>query len=344
MNRVRPDYTRIDPTRRVRLTGKSPDEVLGRRLGQPYLDYRRRWEAASRFEAAPPFPLHLDVDANYTCNLACIMCPLGASGFPVSYDQKMLDIDLYERVIHEGAREGLAAVRLGVTGEPLLRPDLFDFIRIAKEAGLVDVMLITNGVALTPEVSARLIASGLTRLMVSVDAATESTYQRIRGGRLSKVVDHILKFLEIREQMDEELPLLRVSFVRMRFNQAEEENFKDFWSDRADYLSLQEYTNILGRPDTAFFAGPRPKTPDFRCADPWQRMGLFVNGDLFPCCSDFGRLAPLGNAGRQSVASVWRGPAAERLRRLHQQGQWRKEPVCRRCALASTGGNEQGAA
>jgi radical SAM protein with 4Fe4S-binding SPASM domain len=126
----------------------------------------------------------------------------------------------------------------------------------------------------------------------------------------------------------------------MSLNTGEKDAFYDFWKERADYVSIQAYANILEREDTAFFADQRPLAAAFRCPDPWQRMSLFVNGDLFPCCSDFGRLAPLGSARDTTVARVWSSESARRLRRLHRQGRWSEEPVCRRCALASTASEE----
>lgn len=332
-------FYQTNETLRAALVGekRSPDQVLEQIFGESFRRYRERWRAAERFEFESPWPLHLDVDTNYTCNLKCVMCPLGTEGFNPGYSDKFLDFELYEKVVREGVDEGLCALRLGLTGEPLLRPDIVKFVRLARDLGVMDVMLITNGLLLGEKTALELIGAGLVRLHVSVDAATEGTYRRIRrGGSLEKVKQNILNFLDLRNKMGLELPLVRVSFIDMSLNAGEKDDFYDFWKDRADYVSIQAYANILEREDTAFFTEKRPLAPSFRCPDPWQRMSLFVNGDLFPCCSDFGRLTPLGSARDTTVARVWRSEPAVRLRRLHRQGRWREEPVCRRCALAST--------
>ena len=88
--------------------------------------------------------------------------------------------------------------------------------------------------------------------------------------------------------------------------------------------------------ETAYFSENRRQVSDFRCPDPWQRISLFVNGDLFPCCSDFGRLEPMGNAYHDTVESAWLSSAAEDLRQLHRAGRWRESDICRRCAANST--------
>jgi radical SAM protein with 4Fe4S-binding SPASM domain len=329
---------RIDPARRVSFVdaAQSPDDVLAAIKGQPYLEYRKKWARAGRFEYVPDFPIHLDVDTNYSCNLDCIMCPQGVSGFPVAYPRKFLDFNLYQKVMHECAHAGLASVRLGITGEPLLRPDILDFVRVAQNLGILDIMLITNGMLLDADMSAALIDSGLTHLMVSVDAARPETYNRIRpGGDLDKLKRNVDTFLNIRAKHRSRLPLIRVSFIRMSLNRDEQKEFERYWSGRADYLVFQEYANILGQKNTAYFAGPKPLAGGFRCPDPWQRMALFVNGDLFPCCADFGRLTPLGNANVTTVKDIWRARGAERLRDIHRRGQWNDHPSCRLCVHAS---------
>jgi radical SAM protein with 4Fe4S-binding SPASM domain len=336
----RPGYFRADGVKRSAhlARGFSPESVLAEIKGSAFLRYREKWQAAGDFIMTPQWPLHLDVDTNYTCNLSCVMCPLGAGGFPVSYPKKFLDFSLYKKVLTEGADQGLASIRLGITGEPLLRPDILDFVRLARDLGLLDIMLITNGLLLTREMSAELIESGLTRLMVSLDAARSRTYDRIRkGGDFGRVMENVLDFLALRSQAGSDLPLLRVSFVRMSLNEEDDEDFRRFWEERADYMAFQEYANIMEREETDFFRQDRPRVLEFRCPDPFQRMGLFVNGDLFPCCSDFGRLAPMGNAKHDTISQVWQSKAAVRLRQLHKNGGFASDPICRRCALSSTG-------
>ena len=334
-------YSRSDSANRALLVGlgQSPDSIMAERFGRAYTEYRCRWEAAGAFTEVLPGPLHLDVDTNYTCNLSCVMCPLGRPGFPVTYAEKRLPFKLYRRVLAQGVRRGLAAVRLGITGEPLLRPDIVDFVAAAHDLGVVDIMLITNGLLLTKDVSRRLMEAGLTRLMVSLDAATPDTYRAIRrGGRLEDVVANVETFLKLRREMKSPLPLLRVSFVKMSMNIHEQEAFRDYWTGRADYVSFQEYANIMEAEETSFFVDAERRDDGFRCPDPWQRLSLFVNGDFFPCCSDFGRLEPVGNAASMDLEAAWNSPQASELRRLHRDGQWKKAAVCRRCAAATMPG------
>jgi radical SAM protein with 4Fe4S-binding SPASM domain len=316
---------------------RDPEAVLTANLGDRYTAYRRMWRQSENFQIVPDWPLHLDVDTNYSCNLRCAMCPLGVPGREVPYGNRLLDKKLYARVITEGAARGLCAVRLGLTGEPLLRGDILEFVDLARRAGVVDIMLITNGLLLTPEISRRLIDAGLTRLQVSLDAVTAETYARLRrGGDFETVMNNVAGFLAARDEAGSDLPLLRVSFVRTAVNAPELDTFEDYWQDRADYVAVQEYADLVGTPESqALIPADRREVMDFRCPDPFQRLSLFVNGDLFGCCADHGREYPWGNAHRDEVGRVWRSRAAENLRDLQRQGRWYDHPACRKCGLAS---------
>ncbi len=326
-----------EPLRRSQIsTATDPNETLGALLGPKFVEYRRAFALAEAGER-PDHPLHLDVDVTTACNFRCPMCPAGATGhiFPGFTKGLFLDRKLYSQALTEGAGFGLPALRLGLTGEPLLVPDLAGWVAEARAAGLLDISLITNGRLLTPAVSRRLIEAGLTRLMISVDAAGPQAYARVRpGGDWAVLMGNINEFLRIRQSLGSVTPLLRISFVEMAHNQGDREPFERLFRPLADYLSFQRYLNILGAESTAFQveaaadqAGPGQ---DF-CPDPFTRLALQATGDLFPCCSDFGRLRPLGNLAASGLLAVWRSEEAVRLTRPEA----RENSPCRECLAAS---------
>jgi MoaA/NifB/PqqE/SkfB family radical SAM enzyme len=75
----------------------------------------------------------------------------------------------------------------------------------------------TNGVCLTEEVSERLCHSRLGSLNISLDAAEEATYKRVRKGAppLREVVENIARFMEIRAATGGTFPV-SLSFTLMR--------------------------------------------------------------------------------------------------------------------------------
>jgi radical SAM protein with 4Fe4S-binding SPASM domain len=73
-------------------------------------------------------------------------------------------------------------------GEPLLRNDLFELLDLMRQECL-DAHLITNGMLLTSQLLATLASLG-TKVMISIDGATATTYEAIRGGaNFDKVIE-----------------------------------------------------------------------------------------------------------------------------------------------------------
>jgi MoaA/NifB/PqqE/SkfB family radical SAM enzyme len=182
-------------------------------------------------------------------------------------------------------------------------------------------MLNTTGLLLTEKTARALIKSGLTRLMDSLDADTRATYDRMRpGSDFSAVVANIENFLALRNKAGRRLPLLRLSFCRTSWNEAELEPFLARWSGRADFISVQAY----GRYPTPLDPGwPRTSwaaPPEGLCAQPFKRLLVRHNGQVSPCCDASGAGISLGRLKSRSLAEIWQGPELAALRRALRAG------------------------
>ena len=329
-----PDFSEIfrDPTGQVALY-QAEDRYLaclGARHGGRFHDYRRRWaEAASRQEPGG-FPLSLDLAINSGCQSRCLMCPLSAR--PEGRRVRLMDPDLFERLMSQAEEHGLPALTLGLGSEPLLHPEAPRLAARAVRAGIMDVRLGTNGLKLDREMAQALIDSGLTRLEISVDAALPETYRRVRGGDLDELERGLAAFLNERGRAGAETPLLRLSFLRLAENRSEEAEFLGRFGPLADMLALQE---PLWFPGTRL-PPPKPDSPFLaeNCAQPWQRLGVDQDGRLWPCCSWTAESYLPLNARTTDLARAWSSPeAAEFRRRLAGAPAGWPEP-CRACRTA----------
>ncbi len=120
------------------------------------------------------------------CDLRCFYCmPKGFRDFEEPED--WLSFEEIERVVAAFARLGVSRVRV-TGGEPLVRKNLTDLTaRLAAIEGLEDLSLSTNAVRLAPH-AARLRASGVTRINVSLDTLRADRFREITQGRLDKVL------------------------------------------------------------------------------------------------------------------------------------------------------------
>jgi len=315
---------------------RDPHEILLEEIGPAYQAYRELWDSTSDFSATVPYPLHLDIELNYSCNFRCPMCPHGMpDAWKPDYANQWMSFELFKRLIDEGVPLGLRAVRLNQLNEPLMRKDLDTFVAYAKQAGVIDIHINTNAALLTRKRSVQLIEAGLTQLRVSVDASTAQTFGIVRvGGNYDTVVKNVREFIEVRREMGRRLPLLRVSFVRTAENEHEVEAFIDQWKGSADYFAISDYSNWAPESTTGGEHYPTTRlnvVSEFRCPQPWQRATVYVNGDVFPCCSETGRRHPIGNLQERSLSEIWNSPEIEAMRQLHKEGRWRDNPICRLC-------------
>jgi radical SAM protein with 4Fe4S-binding SPASM domain len=329
-----------EPSGQVRLIGYEidPFAVMADEFGEKFTAYREAWAGATAQEAVPEFPLSLDLEQNATCNLRCLMCPMGSADYvnPMA-DAPVMDVGLYFRLIDEGAIHGLPAMTFGYLSEPLLRPDIADLTAHARARGVMDIRLGTNGTLLTRQTSRALIRAGLTRLEVSLDAASETTFRKLRrGGSFHRVVENIEAFLDERAAAGTTFPLLRLSFLRTGLNHHELDEFLVMWRGRADFFSIQEmiyYDQADISAEDRVDAGQVPA--GFTCAQPWQRLIVRSNGDVYPCCSAYGAQLALGNANQESLFDLWHGSKIGLLREALATGRWAEIPACRECARQS---------
>lgn len=84
---------------------------------------------------------------------------------------------------------GLEALILSGVGEPLLNPDLEEFIAFARSlmAPTASIGFQTNGQLLTAARAKSLLHAGLDRICLSLDSTDPATYGRIRGAQLAKL-------------------------------------------------------------------------------------------------------------------------------------------------------------
>ena len=248
----------------------------------------------------------------------------------------------YKAVIDEGKANGLVSVKLNYINEPLMRADIDEHIAYAKGSGVLNVYFATNGILLTEEMGRRLIESGLTKLMVSIDAASAYTYKLIRrSNRYEEVVRNIEAFLALRERMGAALPLVRVNFLQTALNAHEAEAFVRRWDGVADMIGFQQQVRVPGDDDPLYVVNGRADPGwGFRCSFPYKLLVVGADGAILPCCTFSGRLMALGNIREMTIGEAWRSERMERLRRLHASGRYMDNPICRRCVSPAVEGGE----
>ena len=111
-----------------------------------------------------------------SCNLSCLHCRAAANCGP--YDGE-LDTAASLTLLDQIAEVGKPIVIL-TGGEPLLRDDIFELASYGTQKGLKMVMA-PNGTLITPANARQMADSGIERISISLDGATQESHDKFRG-------------------------------------------------------------------------------------------------------------------------------------------------------------------
>ncbi len=100
----------------------------------------------------------------FECNNNCLFCAAAdqKGRNPPDLDKWVFDF------ISKCAREGFDSILLSGAGEPTLNPSLVAYVRFARQNGISNLWLTTNGSNLNEEMLPRLVEAGITRLCISL--------------------------------------------------------------------------------------------------------------------------------------------------------------------------------
>jgi len=282
-------------------------------FGKEYHAYRKAWEQSGPGRI-PQFPLHIDFQLMDRCNMRCVFCPRNESVMVAAETTNLLNqgtkmlLENFRKVIDEGEYYGLRAINLGSTAEPLIHPDVVEMVQYARQHGVFDIRIITNGLMLKDRMIRQLYESGLTYLSVSLDAWTSETYRKLRRNDLEKVVENTLLAVAIRQEMQMDFPRIRVSFVNLPESKGEFGPFLEFWKDKVDFVELQDYDNF-GAPTCNF---------SFKCMEPYRRLMVWASG-VVGCIAWTAERCPYGHVLDQTIKECWESKAINKLRTSLEQ-------------------------
>jgi len=217
-------------------------------------------------------------------------------------------------------------------GEPLLCEHIFPMIRLSKNLGIA-VSFNTNGTLLTDDRGRALIESGLDILSVSIDGATEETYQNVRGGgSLANVVENTKRLVELKRELKSRSPRLGIRTVILKENFSEIPQILELATSigitevaiqdlvgyggvlESSLIDAKEYSALLRYQDAAMKRGTRVTLENFsrfqerkrRCVSPWVSPSITREGFVTPCCVITDpSIINFGNVFKEPFAKIW---------------------------------------
>lgn len=293
---------------------------------EKYRRYREEWSKAATADYLPDRPLNVDIELASSCNLRCTMCHQSNEE---AHLKGIMSKDLAFKIIDQCKEFGVYSVKLNWRGEGTLNPHFYEIAKYAKESGIIDVQVNTNGLPYHFDQLLKAIPY-LDRIIFSVDGLTKETYSKIRrGGDFDKLMGHIDTIIKARGK--NERPYLRVQMVRQDVNTHEAIDFVDYWKRKVDDVRVSDaMARDLGQ---QFMAGNQAIIDRTRCPQPFQRLTISDKGEIFPCCSDWTESYSIGNINTMTLIEAWSSKKINHLRKCMNEKKHDQIKMCATCPV-----------
>ena len=337
-----PTYARNSRALRTIMAHSTPRRLLNLLLVE--LEYRLR---RTRLFG---HPYVLVADPTNVCNLRCPLCSTGL--LQQGRRAEMMPWETFTRIIDEMAPWAYK-VNLFNWGEPLLHTHIFDMIRYARDKNLGTSMSSNMSIELADDQIDELIKSGLEFICLSVDGATQETYEKYRRrGDLSLVLQNVRRLIKRRRELGSRTPEIEWQMIPMKQNEHEVEDARRLAAE----LGVDHFRCIpVGMP----FDSPNPdvlrnqwfptrvtagkvaggdeiaSNEKSRAACYFLYRYLVVNPDgrVSPCCVVSGQKNDFGDTGA-GFGALWNNGSYRSARAQFVRGGRVSVPtVCDRCDL-----------
>jgi radical SAM protein with 4Fe4S-binding SPASM domain len=272
-------------------------------------------------------PAKIGVEPTTSCNLRCPECPSGLRSF--TRPTGMLDLASFQKMA-DSLHKDLVYMLMYFQGEPYLNPNFLPMAAYAAKRKIY-VATSTNAHYLTDQNAKATVESGLHEVVVSIDGATQETYQQYRvGGNLEKVKEGTRKLVEWRAKLQSQTPYIILQFLVTGANEHEIAAIhalgKELDVDKVVLKTAQIYEFEQGNPlipkDVRYSRYKKAADGKYvlknklknQCWKLWMGAEITWDGRVLPCCFDKDAQYEMGKLPESTFAEIWRSPAYQNFR------------------------------
>lgn len=290
-------------------------------------------------------PIAVTIEPTTACNLGCPECPSGLKSFTrptgaikTAFFKQTID-DLCKDVLYMG---------FYFQGEPFLNKGLLDMVHYASSKNMYTAVS-TNAHFLDDDRARKTVESGLDRLIVSIDGASQATYEQYRvGGHLSKVIEGAACIVKWKKILKKRTPFLVFQFLVVKPNEHElsavhaianqvgadavwlkSAQVQDFVNDPNKLIpTLDRYSRY--RKDASGKVQPKNKLPN-HCWKMWHSNVISWDGKVLPCCFDKDAQHQLGDLQQTPMQEIWKNKKYNNFRAELMQSR-KNIDICANCS------------
>jgi radical SAM protein with 4Fe4S-binding SPASM domain len=289
-------------------------------------------------------PFSVSIEPTTACNLACPECPSGLKQF--TRPTGKLSLDLNTHILDELGKQ-LFYINYYFQGEPFLNPQFLELVKEAKKRKIYTATS-TNAHFINQKKAMEIVASGLDRLIISIDGLSQETYSSYRvNGQLEKVIRAAKHMFEAKKSLKSKTPHLIFQFLVVKPNEHEVAGIfklgKEIGLDEVRLKTAQVYDYKNGNPlipeNSQYSRYKKMKNGQYRlkaetgnhCWRMWSSTVITWDGKIVPCCFDKDAHHILGDVSSNKFQKIWKSKAYKTMRKniLHDRN---KIDICKNCS------------
>ncbi len=284
---------------------------------------RNKFHFLLRKSRITSYPQFVIVEPCNSCNLRCPLCPTGQR---VPVERGSMNMETFTRIVDQ-LSPNVRYMSLYYLGEPLLCEHLSEMIRYAHQYK-VRVFVSTNLNILDNKKAEELIRSKLDYIIVSLDGASQESYEKYRiGGDFHKVISNIRFLIKKKNEEKSLYPRIVIQPVVFKHNETEIPKIKSLAKDLGVDMTIRQGTlggagqsppimkdaklieQWLSQDEDYHkeynYLNGKPYLKDEACYYLWKGITVNWDGSVFPCCWLYENKYSLGNILEQDFKTIW---------------------------------------
>lgn len=285
------------------------------------------------------YPYWLTLDPSNICNLGCVFCPTGQKRN--SRKKSIMNFKDFKKIIDKLGKY-LIYIEFCNWGEPLLNPELEEMIIYTKKYGIISRISTNLHISLTEERTIKLLSSGVSHIIISLDGSSQNTYEKYRrGGNFNLVFNNLKYLVQVKKKLNLKFPHIHWQFLVFKHNEHEIEKAKKLAEEigvdsigfTAPYCSydwassIDEYNRYKKSNDKIEY-----KKVEKVCNWLWDAITINANGSVSPCCSVEDEKDDFDNFFNKPFWKIWNGKKYRIARKFVRDRKFVTENnVCVKC-------------
>jgi MoaA/NifB/PqqE/SkfB family radical SAM enzyme len=320
-----------------------------------------------KFPAALKKPFKIEMEHTTICDKKCLFCE------HTYWNEKNARITLSQLKSIVDPIRSLRWINITGEGSGFLNKDFIPILQYLRKRHL-NVNFVDEFEFIDQRISRKIIELGINSIYISFDAATKTTYEKIKKGcDFERVLQNIRTLLELKEKMKSPFPVLHFRFIITTLNYKEMPEYLKLMSSlknrgvraRVEFVGLltfpeieqyyipieqipedvltKTYENALRYGINLYLTHTSSRLPSINKCGAWVEPYILIGGEVISCCAivmsnkrKFLRDNSFGNVYKKPFMDIWNSDKYRNFRKQVNDAGGKVPHTCYGCRAYDT--------